>query len=613
MHACNSTMLALIACLAAIQANNAVATSKVTHTPLYQVEVNIDIEEMSTSEGLTMHFDKKGHQMRLDSAISKAEGLSWGRFDDKIDSTGWSELYLEASAREDVPNDPKMYAAGYIEGLLTCVRISQYYANEYQLLLQKEEAKSTVAAIRDLFQQEIRYMKDKAHLQPHGMAEAPSDPYWKQARYVFLQLWGVCDGYNYAAGHFNVHKLTLEDMLLMNSGNELQTLLQAYAGPAMKERLASQRQLSFLQRRSAKQHAAEEEEVEAPLGLSADDWKRRLAKVGHCSALVRLTDSDVLVGHTTWGDYSTMIRIFKYYKFPLSGSGTMASEIAFSSYPGVVSSLDSFYTMDTGLVVMDTSLPILDEARWADIMDFPANPHIPNFIHIMATNRLARSGGHWAQMMSSMNSGTYNSQWMIVDYNLFNSQQPQLAGVLWVVELVPGKTHQADMTSFLETHGYWPSSNRPFFEDVRQAAGYTAAEAMGGSLYSWSLNPRTQAFNGSAPGVASYKDMRELMSRNTNPQSSGFEVSARLDLDAVHLPNGGIDAKVTGRCLAAKLEVQAISSPSHKRLPPFQWTKDGVDLWPQWPHYGLPNVWNFDFVEMTPNGVTPTLHDPSSC
>mmetsp|Transcript_18092 Transcript_18092/g.41945 ORF Transcript_18092/g.41945 Transcript_18092/m.41945 type:complete len:602 (-) Transcript_18092:2-1807(-) len=599
------SMLQLLAALLVLTVTSASRFSKVTHTPLYEVEVNIDIEEMSTTAGLTMHFDKKGHQLRLDAGIAMAEGLAWGRFDDKIDSTGWAELYMEGSPREDVPNDPKMYGAGYIEGLLTCVRISQYYANQYEMLLHKEESLSSISTIRDIFQKEVRFMKEKVRLSMHGMAEAPDDPYWKHVRFVFLQLWGICDGYNHAAGHFNVHKLTLEDMLLINSVNEVQTLLQAYSATAVNARMGTQRQLSFLQRKSQSQTEAK------PLGYGANDWKRRLARDGHCSALVRLTESDVLVGHTTWGDYSSMTRIFKYYKFPLPGSGSMATEIAMSSYPGVVSSMDSFYTMDTGLVVMDTSLPILDESRWVEIMDFPVSPHIPNFIHIMATNRLARSGGHWAELMTSMNSGTYNAQWMIVDYNLFKSEGAK-ESILWVVEMVPGHSHKEDMSHFLSQHGFWPSTNRPYFADIRQAAGYTAAENSNGALYSFYLNPRSQALNASAGGIAGYKDMRQLMTRNTNAQSSGFEVSSRLDLDTVHLPNGGIDAKVTGACLAHALQVQAISSPSHQSVPPFQWAKDGVDLWPHWPHYGLPDVWDFSFVEMSPKGVV-GLQDSNTC
>jgi hypothetical protein len=84
-----------------------------------------------------------------------------------------------------------------------------------------------------------------------------------------------------------------------------------------------------------------------------------------------------------------MTRIFKYYKFSLGGSETIADQIAFSSYPGAVSSTDDFYIMDSGLAVMETSLVLLDQAAWRKVLDFPNYPHIPNFVHLMISNRMA--------------------------------------------------------------------------------------------------------------------------------------------------------------------------------------------------------------------------------
>jgi hypothetical protein len=173
-------------------------------------------------------------------------------------------------------------------------------------------------------------------------------------------------------------------------------------------------------------------------------WERKVARDGRCSAYVRVTDGngDLLVGHATWNDYSSMTRVFKFYDLPLGGealSGTMTRVIAMSSYPGLISSGDDYYVMDSGLVVADTSLEILNPALYDKVQDFPLQPHVPAFMHLMAVNRLAKTGADWAQLLQTVNAGTANAQWMVVDYNAFNAFDSTIKdNTLWVVEQVPG-------------------------------------------------------------------------------------------------------------------------------------------------------------------------------
>lgn len=76
----------------------------------------------------------------------------------------------------------------------------------------------------------------------------------------------------------------------------------------------------------------------------------------------------------------------------------MARTIGMSSYPGAISSTDDFYLMDSGLTVMDTSIEILNPTLYDRVQDFPAAPHIPSFVHLMAVNRLAKTATHWANL-----------------------------------------------------------------------------------------------------------------------------------------------------------------------------------------------------------------------
>jgi len=616
------------------------------HMDLYPVEVGFDLQAMDASKGVTMTLDRKLQKLRAEPGVLKEQGIAWGTFDDRIDTTGWSELNMQTSDNPSYNNDVTMYSAGYAEGLLTCVRISDFFANVHGLLVKKDMQSHALTTLKAMFTKEIRYLKTKANMQQHELAQEPEDTYWKHARYVLFQLWGLCDGYNYAARKFGVNSLSLEDMLVLNSGGELPNLMDAFTPEAIQDRAQAQSAPPpmpfFLQRRAGRIHETlnrrqaqsnvstsnRTSTVADPLSDAA--WEHRMADDGRCSALVRVADGniDLLVGHATWDDYSKMTRIYKYYNFGLSGAETASTKVSMSSYPGVVSSTDDFYILSSGLTVMETSLEILDSTVWDNVLTFPANPHIPNFIHLMVTNRMAKSAAQWARLYSLVNTGTYTSQWMALDYKQFISGNDIMENTLWIVEAIPGLLHMEDMSHHLQKNRYWPSFNRPFFPNVREFSGHAPAERMKGALYSWSGNPRAVLFAGNAGAVNTLFDMRNLMNRNKYPNAGypilgpgalpnepGHEIAARMDLSPLtKIPNGAIDAKVASRCLVYDLKVQAISGPSHETQAPFRWkAPDGADLWPGYPHFGLPDVWNFDYVQMSnAEGFTP-LVDAASC
>jgi hypothetical protein len=57
-----------------------------------------------------------------------------------------------------------------------------------------------------------------------------------------------------------------------------------------------------------------------------------------------------------------MVRVFKQYDFPLRAAQTTARTTLFSSYPAFVSSVDDFYQLSSGLVVIETTNGITNEA-----------------------------------------------------------------------------------------------------------------------------------------------------------------------------------------------------------------------------------------------------------
>lgn len=57
------------------------------------------------------------------------------------------------------------------------------------------------------------------------------------------------------------------------------------------------------------------------------------------------------MGHSTWDDYSEMLRVYKHYDLGLLGTATESSglgvyQVTFSSYPGCLSSTDDWYTIN---------------------------------------------------------------------------------------------------------------------------------------------------------------------------------------------------------------------------------------------------------------------------
>merc|ERR1719258_866775 len=75
---------------------------------------------------------------------------------------------------------------------------------------------------------------------------------------------------------------------------------------------------------------------------------------------------------------------------------------------------------------------------------------MPDYMRIMLSNRLARTGEQWVNYMKESATGTYNSQWMVVDYNKFQKGEKLKDGTFWVLEQAPGVSVSKDMTQLLQ-------------------------------------------------------------------------------------------------------------------------------------------------------------------
>lgn len=586
---------------------------------------------LSVDENRNLHMYKTGEK-HVDKAWTP---LAWVDYKNTVAKNGWGYLSVKATADTQVSNDLKMYAAGFLEGFASAKQIRDFQHNANALIKKDEQQHSAIQNIRDLFAREVGTMCKQSGFHTNGTvlssANQATDPWWQQARLMLLQGFGIMDAYNLHAANMKGLPMSFVDLLVLNSDGETPELEMAYDFNEVLLRQdgggGDDDADAFIQKRTRHMRGALEPSTvkaaisrekfrrkEAAQRLRAHpeaEWLRIRKTTGRCSALVRLAanNSDLFVGHTTFSDYSEMNRIWKYYDFPL-GPG-VNQLMGFSSYPGVAGSTDDYYLMSSGLVVTETTVSMLSDSAFDKLNE--SSLAIPDFMRIMISNKLAKNGKEWVDYMTKSATGTYNSQWLVLDYNLFKPNEQIKNGTFWVLEQAPGVSVSADESSRLQREGFWGSENRGTFAAIRKISGEEEAEENIGAAFSADHNPRANIFAKTAPLVNLLDDMRHEMQRNKWPNEVGVgrgdtpdhAIAARGDLAPGKAadPNGGVDSKVTNACLAKKLSADAIAGPTHDGQKPFKWTDGkGKDLFPDYPRDGLPDMWNFDWVRMTPNG-----------
>lgn len=287
------------------------------------------------------------------------------------------------------------------------------------------------------------------------------------------------------------------------------------------------------------------------------DVSLQLQTRGHCSALVKVTADDILFGHSSWFHYSNMNRIYKHYRI----LGEVAS---FSSYPGLLSSLDDFYLMQK-LVILQTTNGIYDQTLY-DLI----TPHsLPAWIRVRVANALAKSAEDWTCIVAKHNSGTYNNQYLVLGTD---TKQ------LWVCEQIPGSVVARDLTDVLMNQTYFASFNVPYFPQIYNASGYPSLDARKkqpvGSEYTRA--PRNLILDRDHHEVHTLHDIRRIMRSNyygfddplaPDPWSA---VCARGDL-ALEEPSlaGCYDTKVSS--LKSGMTAWVINGPTNDQQPTFSW------------------------------------------
>ncbi|NXT19217.1 PLBLB protein, partial [Syrrhaptes paradoxus] len=505
--------------------------------------------------------------------------------------------FLEVTTNASYSDTLQAYAAGLAEAAVSEQLMYMHWMNTMVGYCGPFKYESEYCEkLRGYLEANLAWMEEQ-------MGKGQDPEYWHQVRLALLQLKGLEDSYNgrldFPRGSFTLKPF---GFLLLQLGGDL-------------------------------------EDLESALNRSSP---QRVLGSGSCSALLKLLPGhrDLLVAHDTWTSYQSMLRIIKKYTLPFRASPAGDSQIpgriqVFSSYPGTIFSGDDFYILSSGLVsggvllgdpspapLPSPSLPSLqvtlettignnDPARWKYL---EPRGSVLEWLRNIVANRLARSGPEWAAVFRRFNSGTYNNQWMVVDYNVFKpggaSPPP---GLLTVLEQIPGLVVAADRTELLYQQGYWASYNLPYFEEIFNASGMPELVRKYGDWFSYEENPRARIFRRNQTRVHDMDSMVRLMRSNNYlqdplsrcrgcdpPQNAENAISARSDLNP---PNGtypfpalrqrchgGTDMKVTSSALAPAFRLVAASGPAWDDVPPFRWsTSPCANLL----HMGHPDLWTF--------------------
>lgn len=486
--------------------------------------------------------------------------LAFGSYNDSVATTGWGVLNITAKRYHDkYTADQIMFAAGMLEGALSSDRIYQHYQNLEGFLFDNRPP-DTYSKICSFLTNQTQWMKTQ-------IGTHKDDTFWVFVSFMQSQLEGLYAGYQITADK----KMRMCQVQILSAIGDLIDLLNVF----------KRKPQSYFE------------------NLSRTRLRRYVESNGHCSALIKVTPGyeNLYMAHNSWFVYSSMLRIYKHYNFEVFKSPFRNTRMSFSSYPGFLCSLDDFYILGSGMVMLQTTNNIFNTSLYDQVVP----QSLLAWQRVRVANALATDGEQWSKIVSKYNSGTYNNQYMIMDLKRFTPNVGFKDGALWVVEQIPGLVEYSDQTPILR-EGYWASYNVPFYETIFNISGY-AALARRNPDNSHDLAPRAKIFRRDQSSVKDMVTMKRLMRFNNFKHDPYSEFDAcnsiccRGDLKFNPSNMGCYDTKVTDYFLALNFTSFAVSGPTvggDSELPPFRWTRSMPH------HMGMPDVFNFSFVTMKP-------------
>ncbi|KAL0272702.1 UNVERIFIED_CONTAM: hypothetical protein PYX00_005573 [Menopon gallinae] len=580
------------------------------------------------------------------------KGAARAFFQSHINKTGWAVLDIETQS--EYPDWVQAFGAGMLEGSLSWQMIDWQRHNVIE---------STCKTDEDLCEDIRDYLKDNKKWVDE-MFYNRSDTYWHQINLFYLQLDGILKGFEQGVKRSraqDVEEMTMEDLLWLNAVADIEDLKNKFLSDDDDDHSATSADESVLLKKLRRSISYLNGEQALPKSKSRNGHRNNLKceveDISLASTFIKLVvdKGKLYIAHNSAGYYSSMLKMLKHYQFPYRKSRRVSEivpgrKITFSSYPGVIHSMDDFYVVQNEetqeeLVITGVPLPVFNDELWlsTSVNKLLIGPRI------MVANRLASNGQDWGRYAIKYSSGTGNKEWMVADFmkfkkltqqtsDLYKRELGQVQGLLYIAEQIPGHFQIEDKTDMLISNTYWASYGLPFFENISKLSGVDAMYEDCGEFYSYTENPVAKIFlrdQGNATDMISVAKLMRSNFYKTDPISGKnprYAVGSRGDIESEvqePAPLGVTDTKIYSNEVTEpesvdnKEEVPDKAFPSStfqiKAGPPYSdsWnvlnrteeTKQEDDdpegnnlgpfIWPESkfsedPHLGHPDKWDFE-------------------
>ena len=515
------------------------------------------------------------------------------------------------------------YYAGYAEGVLSANMMSMWWSKN---IIYPDP--TVVPAEKKWVADNLDYMKSQIALYN------TTDAWWFQAQLLLDQLQGLTDGY---ATTNPTTVMTFNDVYwsTLSAGDldDMPCIVNASS--------------------SACVYVYSPPPPQPHLNLTTDDIRvlaqaetgihRRVrpAPFSHCSGFVKFTEdqSELLVGHSVWDDFNSMMRIVKHYTFYFHSTADDSSPIIpvpshlIASYPGSLISGDDYWVASSGLVFVSSEIgPTPDSSIYAAANIQPDNVYLEFFRQVIAT-RLSTDAMSYAKSWANGNSGTFNSEWLVIDYNGFTPGSPLAPNTVYYLAQIPGKIVSYDITDRVNKLGFAGTFNIPYDTSIYNSSGWPAmyAQKQGtrfgqyyADLFTYNKNPRYRIAERDHQKITDLESFQKFIRYNdymndelsagpgTPTNSPWNAIAARADLvdrsSTADYPDelqadcfGGNDGKVISSDLVASMDLVSIVGPSADNLSVFSFSDnagdDGVCNEAKYPHSGMPDKWDFKWVQ----------------